>query len=305
MARKRVRLAAVFALVALIVLLVSVSSSMLARPAPAGTFATAPYTVTIRHNIAYGPLPKEDLDLCTPQHARGPLPGVVFFHGGAWQFGDKATFDSYCLYLASRGLVAATVNYRLAPAALWPAQLVDAQLAVRYLRAHAPALNLAPAHLCAFGESAGGHLAVFLGALATIHPGDEAALYANESPQVSCVADEFGPVDLTAPMPMLTHLNTFTTLFGGATLASDPAVYRDASPLFDISSQTAPMLIIQGTRDGTVPPQQSLALAAALRRAGVSALYLSYDGDHALIGLSKAQQDALLARIGNWLLSEA
>src|SRR5689334_18158846 len=82
-----------------------------------------------------------------------------------------------CALLASRGFVAATIEYRLAPRNHWPAQLVDAQLAVRYLRSQSGALGLDAGRLCAWGESAGGHLAAFLGVLAGVWPGDEAGLY--------------------------------------------------------------------------------------------------------------------------------
>src|SRR5262249_48619939 len=137
----------------------------------------------------------ETLDLCRPAHT-SKQPGVILIHGGGWQNGAKAVHDPQCSQLAMRGFVAATINYRLAPQDRWPAPLVDVHLAVRWMRSQANVIGLDPTRLCSYGDSAGGHLAVFLGVLPTIHPGDEATTYANQSPSVGCVVDEFGPVDL-------------------------------------------------------------------------------------------------------------
>ena len=99
--------------------------------------------------------------------------------------------------------MAAEVNYRLGDKAQaetwWPAQLSDVQLAVRYLRAHADTIGLDPKRLCAWGGSAGGHLSVFLGVKDAVVPDVLAKLYPDELPKVSCVVDDFGPVDLTDP----------------------------------------------------------------------------------------------------------
>lgn len=263
---------------------------------------SGPQSVAFRPDVAYGPLEAERLDLCLPVGARALLPGVVILHGGAWRYGNRQGFEGYCRAFASRGFVAATIDYRLAPRSIWPAQLVDAQLAVRFLRAHAATFSLDGARLCGFGESAGGQLAAFLGVLGTIHPGDEASLYPNVSPRVSCVVDLYGPVDLTRPLPLLDSLGTFTTLFGGQTREVAPALYRDASPLYFVTSAAAPTLIIQGEQDTTVPPEQSRLFDAALTAAGVAVQYVSYDGGH---GIPPDLRPSMLQTEGDFLLAHA
>lgn len=260
------------------------------------------YRVMLRPDVAYGPLEAERLDLCLPVGVRGLRPGVVLIHGGAWRFGSRGGFDDYCQAFAALGFLAASIDYRLAPRAIWPAQLVDAQLAVRYLRAHAASLGLDGVHLCGFGESAGGQLAAFLGVLSAIHPGDAAGLYPDVSPKVSCVVDLYGPTDLTHPLPLLDSLDTFTTLFGGLTRDAAPVLYRDASPLYFVTSTAAPTLIIQGEQDTTVPPEQSRVFAAALKEAGVPVQYVSYDGGH---GIPPDLRDAMLKTEGDFLLAHA
>jgi acetyl esterase/lipase len=232
---------------------------------------------------------------------------VLLIHGGGWTQGDKQGFGTpYCTLLAQQGFVVGNINYRLArdkqPATQWPAPLVDAQLAVRWLRAHANNLNLDPQRLCAWGTSAGGHLAVFLGALKTIHPGDEALLLADQSPAVSCVIDYFGPTDLTQRFPLLT--SQITTLLDGTTLQSDPQLYHDASPIFSITADTAPMIIVQGIQDTTVPPIQSQTLYRILQQYKVPVQYISYNGDHSFYGLTGKQRTSIDAQMFNYLIKQ-
>lgn len=271
---------------------------------PTSAFPPGPYQATTQKGVAYGPLGSaEQLDLCTPVGASGLRPGVVLIHGGGFEAGSKSSYDQFCGYLASQGFVAATLNYRLAPLNVWPAQLVDVQLAVRWLRAHASEYALDTRRLCSFGDSAGGQLAVFLGVLATIHPGDQAGMLADQSPKVSCVVDEFGPVDMTALTKNPFWKGVFPALFGVGG-QNNQATLRDASPLFQVSGRSAPTLILQGTADTVVPPSQSHALQDALQQAGVPVSYISYDGDHAFGSLSNAQITALQGQAFAYLVQQ-
>jgi acetyl esterase/lipase len=78
----------------------------------------------------------QTLDLYLPAAAaRHPLPLAVFAHGGGVVSGDKTNLKPVFLNaLASAGYAVASVNYRLAPAAKFPAQLEDVKCAIRYLR---------------------------------------------------------------------------------------------------------------------------------------------------------------------------
>lgn len=271
---------------------------------PTSAFPPGPYGVTNQKGLSYGPLGSaEQLDLCTPVGASGLRPGVVLIHGGGFEEGSKSSYDQFCSYLASQGFVAATLNYRLAPLNVWPAQLVDVQLAVRWLRAHASDYALDTRRLCSFGDSAGGLLAVFLGVLASIHPGDQAGMLADQSPKVSCVVDEFGPVDMTMLTKNPFWKGVFPSLFGVGG-QSNQATLRDASPLFQVSGRSAPTLILQGTVDTVVPPSQSQALQQALQQAGVPVSYISYDGEHAFGSLSNAQITALQGQAFAYLVQQ-
>lgn len=283
-------------------------SSLAVIRQPASLLYPLHYQVNWQQNVAYGPLPQEKLDICQPEGATTPRPGVMLIHGGGWMYGDKKSNTTLCKNLAALGFVAINVNYRLAtgklqPRLIWPAQLVDVQLALRWMRAYASQLNLDSSRICSDGDSAGGQLAVFLGVLATIHPGDEAGLYANESPQVSCVVDNFGPVDL-ADIQESAPLRVYFPVFGRATQQSAPAIYRDASPLFDVSPQSAPMLIVQGTQDTTVLPIQSQQLQQALQRNHVPVQYISYNGGHSFLNMRQEQIATIFGQEAAYLVAQ-
>lgn len=267
--------------------------------------SSPPYQITTLSNLSYGPLDAqgERLDLCMPTDAAGPRPGVLLIHGGFWSSGDKTAYTSSCSQLASQGFVAATINYRLAPGSHWPTQLVDAQLALRWLRAHASDYHLDPARVCSLGDSAGGHLAVFLGVLGTIHAGDQAGLMTDQSVRASCVVDLFGPVDLTT-IGTPDQRQALASSLLGTTLQQNPGSVRDASPVFAVSAKSAPTLILQGTQDSLVPPSQSQELQRALQRAGVRVQYVSYPGGHEFSGLSQQQHDALTLQILQFLIAQ-
>lgn len=105
------------------------------------------------------------------------VPGILLFHGGGWSGGDLDQFRHACQYYASRGLVAATANYRTLskaedtkPDGVSQKMLVcitDAKSAIRWIKLHAAELGIDPNRLIVGGGSAGGHISI----LATINPG--------------------------------------------------------------------------------------------------------------------------------------
>ena len=237
---------------------------------------------SVRRDVAYGPLPEQTLTACLPAgSSRKPHAGVVLIHGGGWFGGDKNELVPLCKALAHDGLFAATVDYRLVkkdrPDTLWPSQLADVQLAVRWLRANAGALGLDAGRLCAYGESAGGHLAVFLAAKPTIEPSDMAALLPAQPVSVACAVDNFGPVDLVDPGPLKIYVEQ---LLGRELQPSDMAAFREASPLFLVGRGTAQIYIEQGMSDAVVAPTQSLRLFDTLTANGVTTRLVTYAGGH-------------------------
>lgn len=255
---------------------------MIALLGAAGGHAQPVAQPEFRPDIAYGPDPVQKLDLCLPATTDTHRAAVVMIHGGYWVAGQKNMYDELCKRAAGQGIVAATIDYRLANGGVphrWPAQLVDAQLAVRWLRSHASEFAIDPQHICALGDSAGAHLAIFLAVLNHTAPGD----YANEIPSVSsavaCAVDNFGPSDLSAENIWPPNQELF-----GVDGRSD-SMERDASPLFLVGPHTAPTMIVYGQQDKAVSVDQSVQLYDRLKSAGVPARLTALNCGHEFEGL--------------------
>ncbi len=264
--------------------------------------APPPIPFTQRANIAYGPLNQEQGDLFLPATQEGRLrPAILVIHGGGWIAGTRTTNAWLSGLIANRGFVVFDIDYRLGdparPETHWPAQLVDAQLAVRWLRSNARELRIDPARIGAIGDSAGGTLAVFLGVLDHAIPGDEADLLAAEATSVTAVVDQFGIMDLGALGPAAAAMEE--GIFGSRT---PTAGQMDAvSPLSFVTRHSAPMLVVHGSRDAVVPVAQSERLARALTAAAVKMRLDVFDGGHGFDGVGPADQAALFARHIDWL----
>lgn len=104
-----------------------------------------------------GPLP---LRLYRPEGVAGPLPTMIWFHGGGWVLGSIETHDNVCRFLAQAGpLLVVSVEYRLAPEHKSPAQQQDAMAALRWASAQIAEHGGDPARIILGGDSAGGNLA--------------------------------------------------------------------------------------------------------------------------------------------------
>jgi acetyl esterase/lipase len=92
----------------------------------------------------------------------GPFPCYVDLHGGAWNNGDLNDRTGLGEYLAERGYVMVTLNFRHGPDG-YPTTLQDINYGVRWAKAHAKELKIKPDQVALGGASSGGHLAMLAG----------------------------------------------------------------------------------------------------------------------------------------------
>ena len=104
------------------------------------------------------------LDLYAPGTTMDELrPGIVLVHGGDWLGGEREHLTSLAINLALRGYVVATIDYRLASQAPYPAAVEDTQAAVRWMREHAERFGIDSSHIAVGGAGAGGLVAALAG----------------------------------------------------------------------------------------------------------------------------------------------
>ena len=139
---------------------------------------------------------RHKLDLFVPEKADGPLPLIIWVHGGGWQNGSKDGCPPLRDGYTERGYAVASINYRLSGHAVFPAQIEDCKAAIRWLRAHAKEYNLDPQRFGVWGSSAGGHLVALIGTSGDVKEFDVGANL-DQSSRVQAVCDYYGPTDFT------------------------------------------------------------------------------------------------------------
>lgn len=281
-----------------------------------------PDGVTGLADVVYSVLPGYRplvVDLYLPKSAPQQVhPLVLFIHGGGWVAGHTrhsgalANFPEVLAALAAEGFVVASLEYRLAREAAFPAQLQDARAALRFLRANAAQYGIDGTRVGVWGGSAGGHLA---GLVATTcgnasfdpplapapraePPAPPRAAPAPPPAGSECVqaaAIWYGVFDFTAmkPSPNLQQL------LGCAAADADCLAMRarDASPLVHLGAKAPSFALIHGEADATVPVEQSRQMAARLQALGVPVETLYFPGaDHSFVAATPAAtREATLA----------
>jgi acetyl esterase/lipase len=216
------------------------------------------------------------LDLYSPKSPRPSLvPGLIFIHGGGWQQGDKKDYLFYAVYYARRGYVVASTSYRLSGEAQYPAAVSDIKCAVRWMRANAARHNIDPNKLAVLGGSAGGHLAMMTGYTADIAELEGNGGHTGVSSRVQAVANFYGPCDLTVERAR--EAPECHAFFGKA-YDEAPELYRQASPILQLTRDDPPTLIMHGTIDELVPIEQSDRLAKKLEELGIPCTYDRIEG---------------------------
>ena len=217
---------------------------------------------------------RQRLDLYTPEKADGPLPVIVWVHGGAWMGGGKDAGVPAMPFVA-KGYAVASINHRFSQHAVFPAQIEDCKAAIRWLRANAKTYNLDPQRIGVWGASSGGHLVALLGTSGGIKDFDGQGDNADQSSRVQAVVDFFGPTDFlqmdahAVPGAFQKHdpaASPESKLIGGPIQENTEKAGR-ANPVKYVTEEAPPFLIVHGDQDPLVPIHQSQLLYEALKQA--------------------------------------
>ncbi|WP_313801729.1 alpha/beta hydrolase [Sphingobium sp.] len=242
------------------------------------------------------------LDLYRPAKAAGPLPLVIYVHGGGWmaghtrQSGAFSDFPAVLADLSARGYVVASLEYRLSGEAPFPAAIDDVRTAIRFLKANAARYGIDAGHAAIWGGSAGGQLTA-LAALDCGHaPTGADKSNAGVSDCVQAAVGWYGVYDF-ATMPQAATPRAEDRYLDCVKGNCPPGRIAAASPAAHVDAGDPPMLLIHGSDDKTVPVTQSQELAAKLKAAKVPVTLEIIPGvGHSWIGVDAAATRAASLR---------
>jgi acetyl esterase/lipase len=222
----------------------------------------------------------QKLDIYWPEDGDGPFPVIVSIHGGAFMGGDKRDVQlTPMLRALKRGYCVVGVNYRMSGEAKFPALIHDIKAAIRWIRANAKEYLFDPERIATWGGSAGGYQSLMAGVSADVPELDDPSLGNADQPcHVQAAVDWFGPTDFLkmdeqlmesgmAPDAGEEHSGSHSpeSLLLGKQITLIPKVVRSANPETYIHPNLPPFFIQHGTKDNTVPHQQSVNFAAKVR----------------------------------------
>ena len=223
------------------------------------------------------------LDIYLPETVKNPNL-VVWVHGGAWVGGDKKNPP---MAFVENGYALASINYRLAGKAQFPAQAHDIKAAIRFLRAKASLYNYNAESIVLAGSSAGGHLVALIGTT-NFHAELEGTVgnYLNESSSVQGILDFYGPTNFmtilnqSTPHGMNVRVPALKKLLGDLP-ENKPELAKLASPVFHVDKTDPPLLIMHGNKDPQVPINQSHELENEYKKLNLDVHFkVIYEGAH-------------------------
>ena len=240
-------------------------------------------------------------------------PAIIYFPGGGFTEAEHNKFIEMRMALAEAGFVVVAAEYRIIPD-VFPAPVIDAKSAIRFIRQHAVEYGVDPKRIGVLGDSAGGWLAQMLGTT-NVNKSFDKGENLNQSSNVQAVATLYGISDLrnigegfseavqnvhhspAATEALLVNGAAFRN-FAGASITSSPEKSLNASPIGHLSGHLPPFLIMHGSKDSLVSPEQSATFYKALKNSGNQADYVLIEGaEH---GDYHWYQPALIGRVVEW-----
>lgn len=245
-----------------------------------------PQGTVLHGNVPYNndDLPKHLLDIYLPEKISGKVPLVIFIHGGGWLVNDKYADMGYMkktvAEIVSNGFALASIDYRFATQAIFPAQMQDCNRAISFLFDNADQYGFDTNRFAVMGFSAGGHLASLVGLSKNNNLENFFMPGTTKSFSIKAVVDFYGPAELIL-FPGNHDPQSPESILIGATPLARPDLAKAASPVTYVDKNDPPFLLIHGEKDDMVSPKQSQLLSAWLTVAGVqNELIIVKDAPH-------------------------
>lgn len=201
------------------------------------------------------------LHIFEPARATKPTAAAVFFFGGGWAGGNPNQFYQQAEYLASRGMLAISAEYRIKNVhGTSPFECVeDGKSAVRWIRKHADELNIDPDKIVAGGGSAGGHVALCTAIIDGLENPDEDLSVSSK------------------PNAVLGYNPVFDTTEKGYGHKKVAGRETEISPCHHVKKNLPPMLLFHGKDDTTVPFENAQRFYNEMIAAGNDCKLVSVD----------------------------
>jgi acetyl esterase len=252
-----------------------------------------PEVASLAERSVPGPAGAIPVRVYAPAAGRG-LPGIVYFHGGGFVIGGLDSHDGTCRALANAsGCAVVSVDYRLAPEHRFPAAPEDCYAALRFVAEHGEELGIDPRRLAVAGDSAGGNLAAVTALLARERRGPDLRFQllvypvADHAFDTASYRDNAEGYFLTAAMMRWFWGHYLERPEQGDDPLASPLRAKDLAGL-------PPALVITAEYDPL--RDEGEAYAERLRKAGVAAELLRYDGQiHGFFSLFDALDDGRAA----------
>ena len=262
----------------------------------------APREVLLWPGGAPGALGTEDSDkpsLTIYPAARTPVPtGVVVAPGGGYgALASDHEGRQVAAYFNAMGVSAFVLRYRLGPRYRHPVEIGDASRAIRYVRAMAAELKIAPDRIGLMGFSAGGHLAATTATLASQGRPDDTDPIERVSSRPDFLILGYPVISFD---PAIAHMGSRRNLLGES---PDPALVTLLSAETQVTASTPPTFLFHTTADAAVPAENSVRFYLALKAAKVPVeMHIFENGPHGVgLALGDPALSAWPVLLTNWL----
>lgn len=253
--------------------------------------AAAPSGAQVQRDIAYGPAPRNVLDVYRPANVQN-APILFMVHGGAWRMGDKAlpsTVTNKAGHWVPKGYVFVSVNYTFDP--IDPLHQADeVAKALAFVQAHAADWGADATRIVLMGHSAGAHLVSLLASDPSI------ASQAGAKPWLGTIALDSAAFDVERIMRRW-HFPLYDRAFG-----EDPTYWRKASPLQRLNAAPKPILIVCSSRRGD-SCQQAQAFVDKVSKLGGSGRVMPLDKTHREINVELGEPGPYTDAVASFLQS--